>query len=299
MTARPESFDARRGIFWMVMTTLLGSGMDAMAVHLVRDHSVLMLLWARITFHVVFLIILLGPRLPRVMVTQNLRLHLVRSVMQVLAVGLMFWSLRYISLADASAIYLASPIFTTALAVPLLGETVGVRRWIGVGVGFAGALFIIRPGTDLMQAGAVIALGASFSAAVLQITTRLTSRTESPLTTLAYTTLVGFVLFNVGAPFYWVMPTTAGWLGLIALAVFGFVATYTMIKSFEAAPASVVTPYYYTGMAWAILLGAVLFGQWPDMWSSLGIVIIAGSGLYIFHRERIRKAAPEAKADAG
>ncbi|MSO92695.1 MAG: DMT family transporter [Rhodospirillales bacterium] len=291
MTPRPESSDARRGIFWMILTTLLGAGMDATAMYLVRDHPVLMLLWARITFHVLFLVLLLGPRLPRVMVTRNLRLHLVRSVMQVLAVGFMFWSLRYISLADASAIYLASPIFTTALAVPFLGETVGPRRWIGVGVGFLGALLIIRPGTDIMQAGALLALGASLSAAVLQITTRLTSRTDGPLTTLAYTTLVGFVLFNLTLPLYWVTPSAEGWLGLVTLAVFGFAATYTMIKSFEAAPASVVTPYYYTGMAWAIVLGAVLFGQWPDAWSSLGIAVIAGSGLYIFHRERVRKSA--------
>lgn len=273
----------------MVATAFLGACMDAAAKYLVEEYPVALVVWARLTSHCLILAVFLGPRLARVLRTEHLALHLVRSLMQVAAVALMFWSLRTIPLADAAAVYLSSPIFVTVLAVPMLAERPGVRRWLGVGLGFAGALLIVRPGTGVMQPAALLALAAALAAALLQVLTRLASRYDPPLTLLAYTTLVGAVAANLALPLYWVAPRPASWILLFGVGLFGFVATIAMIRAYTAAAAATVAPYNYTGMISATAIGYLVFDHVPDPWSLAGMAVIAGSGIYIFHRERLSK----------
>jgi drug/metabolite transporter (DMT)-like permease len=285
--ARPGG--ARRGILWMLLTTLFFVSMDALAKHLSQSYPVPQVVWARYVFHVLLLALLLGGRMRGVMRTERLGLQLLRSVFLLCATGLFFTALSYIPLAEASAIMFVAPILVTALSMPLLREHVGPRRWASVVVGFGGALIIIRPGGDGMELTALFALGGATSYAFYQITTRLLSRSDRALTTLAYSALVGALASSAVVPFFWVAPDLAGWAGMVGLGLLGGTGHFALIKAFQTAPAATVTPFGYAALIWATLYGFVLFGDLPDLWTVVGAAIIATSGLYIFHREHVAR----------
>ncbi len=282
---------SRRGILWMLLTTVLFVTMDAVAKHLAQSYPVPQVVWARYVFHVLLLALFLGRRLPRAMQTGRLGLQLLRSVFLLGATGLFFSALSFIPLADASAIMFVAPIVVTALSLPLLGERVGPRRWASIVIGFAGALVIIRPGGEAMHWAAFLALGAAGCYALYQVTTRMLARSDAALTTLAYSALIGAVAASTAVPFFWHTPDLAGWLAMVAMGLIGGVGHFALIKAFEATPAATVTPFGYAALIWATLYGFFVFGDLPDLWTVLGALIIAGSGLYIFHREQVRGSA--------
>jgi drug/metabolite transporter (DMT)-like permease len=285
----PRPGGARRGILWMLLATLFFVSMDALAKHLSQSYPVPQVVWARYVFHVLLLALLLGGRVRGVLRTRRLGLQLLRSVFLLGATGLFFTALSFIPLADASAIMFVAPILVTALALPLLGEHVGPRRWASVVVGFGGALIIIRPGGEGMEPTALFALGAATSYAFYQIATRRLAHSDRPLTTLAYSALLGALATSAVVPAFWVAPDWTGWAGMVGLGLFGGTGHFALIKAFETAPAATVTPFGYAALIWATAYGFVLFGDLPDLWTVLGAAIIAASGLYIFHRERARR----------
>jgi drug/metabolite transporter (DMT)-like permease len=280
-----------RGILWMLATTFCFVSMDALAKHLSESYPVPQVVWARYVFHLLILALALGPRLPRAVRTERLGLQCLRSLFLLGATGLFFAALSFIPLADATAIMFVAPILVTALSMPLLGEHVGPQRWASVVVGFLGALVIIRPGSDAMDPAALLALGAAGCYGCYQIATRRLSATDAPLTTLVYSAAVGVVVSSAVVPFFWVMPSPADWLTMMGLGLFGGLGHFALIKAFQAAPAATVTPFGYANLLWATLFGFVIFEDLPDAWTLCGAAIIAASGLYILHRERLRRAA--------
>jgi drug/metabolite transporter (DMT)-like permease len=194
-------------------------------------------------------------------------------------------------MAESAAMLQSGPLIITVLSVPLLGEQVGIRRWMGVIAGFAGALLIIRPGADAMQIAILLPLAAAVSNALYQIITRILSRSESTMTILFYTPLTGALLMSAAVPLFWVTPDAAGWAMMALLGLIGGVSHFTLIKAFTAAPAATVAPFGYSSLIWATLSGLVFFGDFPDIWTIVGALVIACSGLYILHREHMRKRA--------
>lgn len=290
--APPRSRTAahQEGILWMLFAVFLFVTMDAIAKHLVRTYPVAQVVWGRYTFHLLLLTILLGRRLPEVAATQRLGVQLLRSMLVLGTTILFFFGLRFVPLAEASAIMLVSPLIVTALSVPLLGEHVGAHRWAGVLVGFAGALVIMRPGAGLLAAPALLPLGAAGIYALYQITTRMLSRTDAPLTTLVYTPLVGTVAASAAVPFFWTSPDATGWGLMVLLGFLGGVSHFALIKAFQSSRAATIAPFGYTNLVWATLFGILFFGEYPDARTLVGAAIIVGSGLYIFHRERLRSS---------
>ena len=213
--------DAWRGIPWMLATMVLFAGINATAKYLTEFYPVPQVVWARYAFHLLAVILLLGRRLPAVMATRRLRLHLGRSVLLLLTTNLYFSGLYFLALADATAMMFVAPLLVTALSIPLLGETVGWRRWAGVAVGFAGALIIIRPGMGVMQTAILLPLVAATVHAVYQIATRSLGRTDSALTIIAYTPLVGALVASAVAPFFWTAPDAKGWALMVLLGGIG------------------------------------------------------------------------------
>ena len=279
-----------RGILWMLATAFCFVSMDALAKYLSQSYPVLQVVWARYVFHLLILALVLGPRLPRVARTGRLGLQFLRSLFLLGATGLFFAALSFIPLADATAIMFVAPILVTAMSVPLLGEHVGPQRWASVVVGFLGALVIIRPGSDAMEPAALLALGAASCYGFYQIATRRLSATDAPLTTLMYSAAVGVLVSCAVVPFFWVTPSPADWLAMMGLGLFGALGHFALIKAFQVAPAVTVTPFGYVNLLWAVLFGFVIFGELPDAWTVLGAAIIAASGLYILHREKLRRA---------
>lgn len=281
--------DSRRGIAWMLLTMLLFVSMDAVVKQLIQTYPVMQVAWARFFFHAIFLAVVLGQRLPSTFATQRRGLQVLRSGLLLVTTLQFFGGLYFLPLADMTAIMQSAPLIVTALSLPLLGEHVGLRRWTGVAAGFTGALIIIRPGTEAMQLPALLPLGAATTFALYQITTRILSRTDQTMNTLLYTPLLGAAALSVVAPFVWVMPDAEGWFLMALTGALGGIGHFTMIRAFTWAPAASVSPFGYSALIWATLFGLLLFDDFPDSWTISGAFVIVSSGLYILHREHVRR----------
>ena len=280
----------RRGIHWVILATFLFVTMDATVKALLRDgYELPQVIWGRYFFHVLLLVIVLAPRIRIVAQSGNLKLQLTRSVLMLLTTSLFFAGLMFVPLAEASAMMLLSPLVVTALAMPILKEPVGPRRWAGVVLGMLGAMIIIRPGSEFISLGILLPAAAACSFAIYQVSTRYLSEADPILTTLFFTALVGAVITSMVAPFYWTPPSSKAWMLLITAGVCGGIGHFALIKALTLSPASIIAPYSYLNLIWATIYGFVLFAELPDIWTIGGAAIITGSGLYVYHRERVRK----------
>ncbi len=206
-----------------------------------------------------------------------------------------FWSLSQMKLVDAIAITFAAPILITALSVLLLKEPVGLHRWLAVCAGFFGVVIMLRPGSGLFQWTALIVLGTVVVYALLMITTRALKSTESTASLMLYPQL-GLALTGIAfAPPFWVTPSLSD-LGLFAIVgMLGSVGVMCLTKAFQLAPAATISPFEYTALVWATLLGYLLWDELPDTYTLVGAGIVIASGLYIIYRETVKvgRARPQ------
>jgi len=213
-------------------------------------------------------------------------LQLLRLLLGTTEVALFFWAIVYLPLADAITFYLAGPIYVTALSALLLGEKVGWRRWLAVLAGFVGVLIALRPSAATLTWPASIALTGSIAFALLMIVTR-TLRDTHDIVLMTSQMSGTFALGAVTTPFAWVTPSPFDLIFLVAIGAISIGAQLSINRSLKLAPASVVVPYQYSMLVWAILFGYVGFGDVPDGFMLAGSAIIVAAGLYIFHREQI------------
>jgi drug/metabolite transporter (DMT)-like permease len=196
-------------------------------------------------------------------------------------------------LADVHAVGAVSPLVVVALSVPFLGERVGWRRWAAVVVGFLGVLIIVRPGITAIHPATLITLVAATLWAAYQVMVRLASRVDSRETTSLWTALVGLGASSLVGATSWVWPTPVGWALLVAVALLGAYAHITLINALCMTEPSLLQPFSFTLFVWAIVVGYALFGDVPDRWTLAGASLIIGSGLYAWHRERVRARQQE------
>ena len=212
-------------------------------------------------------------------------LQLLRIVLSTLEVAMFFWAVSYLPLADTVTFYLAGPIYVTAFSVILLREHVGWRRWTAVLIGFVGVLLALRPSAATFTLPACIALAGSVFFALLMIVTRQLRETSN--TVLVAGQLVGTLLFGGAvAPFDWVKPSPRDFALLSLFGLFSIVALACVNRSLKLAAASVVAPYQYTIIIWAVVLGLLVFADVPDAFTLCGAAIIIVAGIYIFWREQ-------------
>ena len=293
LVSRPvgtQDDNVKAGVTWMLVTTFFFVSLDVMAKYLVASYPVIQVVWARFLVHLILAALILGPRIGFFARSANLPLQIVRSILLLATTVLFFSGVRLLPLADASAIMFTSPILLSILAIPYLGEWVGPRRWAAIFVAFLGALVVVRPGTGVMGAGALFLLGAACCNACYQLITRQLRGADGPRTTLLYTGLAGAVGTSLAVPTVWTPIAIGDWPLFASLGVFGCLGHFTLIKAFQSAPATVVAPFSYASLIWAIIFGYVVFGDLPDLWTLVGAAIIAAGGLYILHREQTRKA---------
>ncbi|MEK9722558.1 MAG: DMT family transporter [Rhodospirillaceae bacterium] len=222
----------------------------------------------------------------------NKKAHALRAAVVVTGTVLFVTGLKYLPLTDAIAITFAGPLFITALAPPLLGEHVGWRRWMAVSAGFIGILIIVRPGGGVFQFAALFALGASLTGACRDLLTRGLSAQESSVSLLATTSLGVVVAGGVVAPFVWtsVKPIDWAWFALGGLLIGA--AHFMMIETYRYGQAALVAPFKYSGVIWAALFGYLIWGDVPEPGTVLGVSIVVAAGLYILHRERLKRGQP-------
>ncbi len=218
--------------------------------------------------------------------TRNLRPHLLRGGLMASSTFLFVTSLSLMPIADAIAISFAGPIFGTVLGALLLRERVGWRRWTAVAVGFAGVMVMVRPTPETVRLVALVPLGAALIGALRDVLTRrMGTGGESTLAILVVSTAVVAFAGLLTLPFGWVVPDWPE-LGLFAVtAVLVGVAQGLMIESLRYGEVGLVGPFKYTSLVWAVLLGALVWGDLPGPWTWAGSAIVIASGLYIWRRE--------------
>ena len=278
------------GIFLILGAGFLFTVMDATAKHLAQTYPVVEIAWGRYLFATLSLPLILHRFGGLATIRSNrLGLQLLRSFF-LLCSTVVFWlAVKFIPLADATAISFVGPLMLTALSVPFLKEKVGPRRWAAVLVGFGASLVIIRPGWGMAEPAALLPLLSSAAFAAYAICTRLLSRSDGWTTTLIWSSLLGLILLSLWAPFDWRSPDLAGWLILAFLGAIGSLGHLLLILAYARAPASTLAPLSYVQLIWSTGIGLVWFGNFPDRWTLTGGAIIAASGLYVIHRERLRR----------
>ncbi|HUT51567.1 MAG TPA: DMT family transporter [Alphaproteobacteria bacterium] len=268
------------------------AGMEAVAKYLIgRGHTPVLVAWARYIVNLALLALLLVRFRPVEFVrTRRLGLQVIRSLLILTLTVLFFAAVKTMTLADTTTILYAGPLLIVVMSGPVLGERVGLHRWTGVIVGFIGVVIIVRPGGDFGW-GAAMAFGAAFCYAGYALATRILGPTESPVTTVFYTALVGTVPLSVAVPFFWSTPVGGDWFWLAVPGALGAVGHYFIFLAYRSAPASALAPFAYTHLIWAALYGLLIFAERPDEWTFLGAAIITGAGIYVWYREQRRARA--------
>ena len=287
-TVRPQD-DHVAGILWMLATVFCFISLDTVMKELLQTYSLVQVTWARFFFATLVAVLAAGSSLPTVVKSKAPTMQMSRSLLLALTTGVFNAGVRLVPLATATTIMFLSPILITVLSIPLLKEQVGPRRWVGVIVGFVGAVIVVRPWeghAGLFLSGAGLLLIAALLNANYQIFTRKVRLYDEPLTSLFYTAVVGAVATTIFLPWHWQWPTATDWLLMAGAGLLGGVGHLFLIQAFRRAPASLLAPFSYVSLIGAALYGWLIFREWPDAWTWLGAALIIGSGLYIFNRER-------------
>ena len=304
LPSRPASGGVRiedplRGILLIVPAMICFSASDTTSKFLTQSLPPIEIAWIRYaTYAAMMLPALLRPGAGGIslagMRTRQPALQALRGLGVVTSSILFIVGLQTLPMAVAAATSFCSPIFITILCIPMLGEKVGLRRWGAVVAGLLGVLVVVRPATSAFQPGVVFPVLSSVAWAFAMIFTRQMAGTDRVLTTMAWSGFTGLAALTVLLPFVWVPPSS----GAILLAMFvGAVSTMAqllVVMAYRHAPASVLAPFSYTQLLWSTSFGFLVFGAAPDRWTLVGAAIIAASGLYTAHRERVQGRARRA-----
>jgi len=284
---------AVRAIASIVVAMFLFTVLDALVKLLAaRGYSTWQLVFCRSLFSFAVLLPLVHAQGgARALATTRPLQHLGRAATGMAALWCWFYSYRQIPLADAYALSFSAPLFMTVLSVPLLGEHVGAHRWAAVLVGLCGVLIMVQPGSGVFDPSALWVLLAAVLYALAIIQIRGLGASETTLRIVFYFTLLCTVVSAASLPFTgrWPQSWDDGVL-LVAIGLLGGFAQLCMTDAYRRAPISIVAPFDYTAMLWAVLLGMALFDDRPGWPVLLGAAVVIASGLYILHRESVRKA---------
>lgn len=277
------------GIGLILLSSIFLTAADVVSKLMTASIPPLQVTWLRYgTFTIIMLAAVFWTGGPDLLRTHRPMQQLLRGIGVTLSSILFVTGLRYLPVADATATSFVAPLFVTALSIPILGETIGWRRWTATIVGLIGVVIVVRPGGSGFGAASFLPVMSALAWAFALIVTRMMSATERPLTTLAYSAMIGFAMVCVTMPFVW-QPLT---LWSVALGVFVGVSSTVghlfVVMAFRHADASLLAPFSYLQLLWASFFGFLLFTVLPDLWTWVGAAVIAASGLYTAHRERVR-----------
>ena len=197
-----------------------------------------------------------------------------------------FTALKHLPLADVTIIFLVAPLLTTLLSALLLKEQVLLPQVIAIIVGLVGAVLIIRPGGVNFQLVMLLPLAAATLAALGLVASKVLVRTESSSAIVVYELLVLFCVSVIWIPQTWITPAALDWPIIALIGIAGSLCVYYRTRACEYSPLSVLAPFEYTGMIWAILFGFVIWSELPDMWGWFGAALIAASGVYVTRQQK-------------
>ncbi len=277
-----------QAIGFLLLAVSCFSVLNAIAKVLMADYAASQVVWARYVVSFIFMLIVFLPRSGlRLFRAERLGSQIVRGLLLFMSSFLYFRGLAQLPLPTAASISLTSPLIVAAFSLPFLGEAVGVKRWIAVAVGFAGALVVIRPGMEGFDWHVLYIVGSTTCSAFYQLFTRKFGGRERPDASATIATIVGTAAATPFLPFEFRIPTAGFDVALfVATGILAGIGHYCLTIAFTRAPAAVVAPFNYSQLLGAALLSYLIFGVLPDLWTWIGAGIIMASGLYIAQNER-------------
>ncbi|MCG6951023.1 MAG: DMT family transporter [Betaproteobacteria bacterium] len=280
---------ALRGVALMIAAVGVFALLDATGKYLAQSYPVPGIVWARYAVNLGLLVGWFVARgLLRRMRTARLGVQSLRGLMLGSATLLYMTALSQMPMADAAAIGFVMPLIAAVLAVPMLNERLDGPRLLAVLAGLGGAVVIVRPGFSVFTPYALLPIGMAVCNALYQILTRKLAGVEHPMTSLFWGALIGTLLYTPFLPASGEMPREAlDWVLFGLMGVFGLVGHLLLIRAYDFASASLLVPMHYSQLVWVILLGYLVFDDFPDGWSLVGMAIIVVSGLYLVNRQRL------------
>jgi len=281
------------GVLLILCAGLLLASHDGVSKYLTHTYPLIMVIWMRYFVQTLVMLLLFLPRMRWAIVrTRRPWLQLLRAI-SLLSISVLFiGGLRYIPLAEATAVMFLAPLIVTVLSALLLHEKVSKGQWIAVSVGFLGVLFIVRPGGALFTPAILLPVCASFCFAVYQLITRRLSSTDHAVTSNFLSGLFGTVILTALLPGHYRLDVGhVDLLFMLLLGVLAMTAHMLLTMALKYSTAATLAPFTYGQIIFAGLVGYLAFATLPDAWSMLGVLIISCSGLavaYLQHHAQSR-----------
>jgi len=286
-------------VAWMIAAVASFSLMDAGMKQLALAYPSLQVTFLRGAASLPFVLVwVLASAGPRSLIPRRWSLHLLRGVLGMVMIGCFVFALRDLPLSTAYSIYFVAPLLIAALSVPLLGERVGPRRWVAIGIGLLGVIVVLRPGVDgFISIPGLMVLAAATAYAIGAITVSLLTRTDTSQSMVVWFLVIMAIGAGLLAMPDWV-PLRLRDAPLIAgMGLAGALGQIALTRAFQLGEASMIAPLEYTGLVWVIGWDLLFWQQLPDAWTWSGAAIIVASGLYLLHRERVNRQAPPKPLD--
>ncbi len=271
------------GIILILLTYLSFGILDTIQKTAVQYHSVFVLLFVKYTFCLIFsFFIAKKNNVKNYYLSNNYKIQITRCVLSVCEACFFVLSFRYLALADAHTIGSLSPVLVVFFSYLILREKINLATWVAIGISFFGVILIMRPGLTIFNPYLVIPLLAAFFYSLFQIATRLNAQYDDNETMLFYNGLIGVIITSILSIFFWQPLHSFSFIFFIFLGFFFCAGLFLQIKALSITPASVLAPYNYTIIVWAILFGLVIYKEIPDIFTIIGAIIIVASGVFIF-----------------
>ena len=281
--------NTRLGIWLMVATTFIFAVQDGISRHLAGEYNVLMVVMIRYWFFAAFVISVAARNaggLRAAATTSQPLMQGFRALLLVTEICVMVLGFTLLGLVESHAVFACYPLLIAALSGPVLGERVGWRRWVAIGIGFIGVIIILEPGFGVFQPAAAVPFLAALMFALYGLLTRYVATRDSAATSFFWTGTVGSVAMTLVGVWFWEPMTGPDWAWMAALCVTGAAGHYTLIKCYEVAEASAVQPFAYLQLVFASAMGVLVFSETIRPNVALGAALVVGAGLFTLWRQR-------------
>jgi len=290
-TAQTQTNNVPMGVMLMIGATVVFALQDGISRHLAEAYNTNMVVMVRYWFFAAF-VVFLAARAPggirATAQTDQLGLQILRGVLLAAEVAVAVYGFTLLGLIESQAVFICYPLLVAALSGPVLGEKVGWRRWMAIGVGLIGVMVILQPGTGVFNPAAVIPFISALMFAVYGLLTRYVARRDSTATSFFWTGIAGAVVTTAVGIWFWEPMVGTDWLWMGLLCVFGVLGHWLLIKCYEMAEASAVQPFAYSHLIWTAILGIWVFGEVIRSNVAIGAAIILAAGLFTLWRERAK-----------
>jgi len=273
------------GILFAITAYFSFSLLDALQKTAIINHSIFQLIFVKYLF-VFFLSLFEAKRKKNdnFYKSNNLKLQILRSLLSIIESGCFILAIKYLSLANAHSVGALAPVIIVALSAIFLKEKVSVKTWVAIFVGFIGVLIILRPTSSIFDVKSMIPLVGAFFVGLYQVVTKISSEYDAPEVSLFYSSIIGMVITSLLAFNFWQPINMESYIIFFGIGLFFSLGFYFQINALSKARASIIQPFHYTLIFWAIILGYIFYDDIPDLFTITGAIIIAVSGIFVINQ---------------